>query len=59
MNLVLVAELIERLACKLETIIVNDPPWDTKLVDDMMFDEVYHVDGFNFSERTTSAHFEK
>jgi len=25
--------------------------WGTKLVDDMMFDEVNHVGGFNFSER--------
>ena len=46
---VLVIELIEWLACKLETIVVNDPPGDTKSVDDM-FDEVDHISGFNFSE---------
>ena len=30
---------------------MDDPSGDTKSVDDLMFDEVDHVGGFNFSER--------
>jgi len=50
MNIVLAAELIEQLACKLGIIIVNDPPEDTKLMDDVIFDEVDHISCFNFNE---------
>jgi len=39
------------LARKLRTIVMNDPPGDTKSVDDMVFDEVNNIGGFNFSER--------
>jgi len=42
---------MERLTCKQGTIIVDDPSGDTKSVDDMIFDEVDYVGGFNFSER--------
>ena len=51
LNLVLVGEPIERLACVLGTIVVDGPSWFTKSVNDMMSDEVDHVGGFNFSER--------
>jgi len=34
----------------LGTIIMDDPPGDTKSMDDMVFDEVDHIGGFNFSE---------
>jgi len=30
---------------------MDNPPGDAKLVDDMVFDEVDYIGGFNFSER--------
>jgi len=31
-------------------IVMDDTPGDTKLVDDMVFDEVDHISGLNFNE---------
>ena len=41
----------KKLAYKMGTIIVDDPSGNTKSVDDMVFDEVNYVNGFNFGER--------
>jgi len=38
------------LARKLRTVVMNDPPGDIKLVNEMVFDEVNNTCGFNFSE---------
>ena len=38
---------------------MNDPPGDTKSVDDMVFDESNNIASFNFSEQYSLAHFEK
>ena len=48
MNLVLITELIEYLTYKLGTVIMDDPPRDTKSMDDMVFDKINHVGSFNF-----------
>ena len=50
LNLVLVAELIGYLACKLGTVVMNNPPGDTKSMDDMVFNEVNHVENFDFNK---------
>jgi len=36
------------LARKLGTVIMDDPPRDTKLMDNMVFDEINYVRSFNF-----------
>ena len=59
MNPVLITELIEYLAYKLRTIIMDSPPRDTKSMNDIVFDKFDHVGSFNFNNGTTSAHFEK
>ena len=38
------------MAYELGTVIVDDPPRDTKSMDDMVFDEINHVRGFDFSQ---------
>ena len=40
-----------RLACKLETIVMNDPPGDTKLMNDMVCNKVNQSSSVNFDER--------
>jgi len=50
LNPIIVAKLIEYLACKLGTIIMNNPPGDTKPMNDMVFDKVDHVGSFNFNK---------
>ena len=39
------------MAHKLRSIVMDDPPGDTKSVDDMVFDEVNNIAGYNFGER--------
>jgi len=41
----------EWLAYELRTIVVDDPPWNTKSMNDVLFNEVNRVNGFNFSKR--------
>jgi len=50
LNLILIAKLIEYLARKLGTIIINNPPWDTKPMNDMAFDKVDYVGSLNFNK---------
>jgi len=38
------------LAHKLETIVMDDPPGDTKSMDDMVSDEINNIGSFNFSK---------
>ena len=35
---------------QLGTIIMDDPPGDTKSMDDMVFDEINHIRGFDFNQ---------
>ena len=44
------AEPIEYLAYELGTVVVDDPSRDTKSMDDMVFDEINHIRGFNFNQ---------
>ena len=48
---VFVAESKEWLGYKLGTIVVNDPPGNTKSVNDMVFDEIDHISYFNLYEQ--------
>jgi len=57
LNPVLVTGLIEWLACKLGTIVVDGPPADTKSVDDLVFDEVDHINDLNFSKQCNFCSF--
>ena len=59
LNSVLITKLIELLARKLWSTVMDDPSGDTKSMDDMVFDEVNNIGDFNLSERYPSAHFEK
>ena len=59
LNLVTITEPIEYLACKLGTVIMDDPPRDTKSMDDIVFDEINHVESFDFNQCIASAYFEK
>ena len=47
---VLITKLIEYLAHELGTVIMDDPPRDTKSMDDMVFDKINHVKSFNFHQ---------
>jgi len=38
---------------------MNDPPENTKLMDDVVFNEVNHVTDFNFRSGMIFAYFEK
>ena len=51
LNSVFITKLIECLALRLKTIVMDDPSGDTKSVDDIVFDEVNNIICFNFSER--------
>ena len=59
MNPILVAKLIKQLACKLGTIVVDDPSGDTKSVDDIVFDEVDHIIILTSMSGTTFTRFKK
>ena len=37
-------------------IVMDDPPRNTKLMDDMVFNEVNNINNFNFSERYSSVY---
>jgi len=39
--------------------VMDDPPWDTKSVYDMAFNEVDNVCSFNFNEWYNSTYIEK
>ena len=38
---------------------MDDPPRDTKSVNDMVFDKINHIRSFNLYSGIASAHFEK
>ena len=45
-----ITELIEYLAYKLGTIIMNNPPGDSKSMGDMVKNEVNHAESFDFNK---------
>jgi len=38
---------------------MGDPPGNTKSTNDVVFNEVNHINDFNFNERYDFPHFEK
>lgn len=55
----LVAESLERLSDELRTIIIDNPSWDAEMVDDVVFDKLNHIMGFDLSKRVTPCPFAK
>ena len=54
-----ITKLIEYLAHELGTVIMDDLPRDTKPINDMVFDEINHVESFGFNQWYGFCHFEK
>lgn len=59
LNLIIGAKPLECLTDKLGSVVMDNQSWDTEAIDDIEFDELSHIGGFNFLSGIATAHFEK